>query len=49
MNDGPDLFDGDTIGDGAITMDFPFMHFAQGTDHGPVSYTHLTLPTTPYV
>ena len=27
----------------------PFRHISPKEPHGPVSYTHLTLPTTPYV
>ena len=34
----------------ALTQTLPFLPLAQGDiDYEAVSYTHLTLPTTPYV
>ena len=35
--------------EGAIDPDYTAAMIQSVVDNGPVSYTHLTLPTTPYV
>ena len=42
-----ELHDGVIVSQGAIVG--PNVTIGKGTEIGPVSYTHLTLPTTPYV
>ena len=39
----------DTLKVGGKDYDFYRIADLPGIDHLPVSYTHLTLPTTPYV
>ena len=44
-----DLFNGDKLNTAALGNLVPQLHVHQIVRFRPVSYTHLTLPTTPYV